>query len=442
MREIVELSHRATPVYVEQNQLFVNGFHIILRGLNVAESFKRPGRDSLDTYFGSITEADFRWMREEWGFNFARMIFEWYPFEPEEGRWDNAYLENFARRVTWAAENGIYVLIDMHQDLYGRGFGGNGAPEWTCNSIHYINARKYWLPRWWLNYFQGDVIACFDHFWNSRDYLWKEFGETWRRVAHRFKDTQNVIGFEILNEPFPGSYGPCEFEKNILYPFYLYVGKIIRETAPDKLLFFEPSIMRGAGLTSSLPPLPFDQIVYAPHYYDPFIHEGGQYGTSHKGFYYGIIQDRLNEAKYQKAAMILGEYGGWGPDYSSTARYIDDLMDVVDQFNLGAAYWDIDFLKDHFSQFPQDFIFSLARAYPEMWIGEARFKYDYTIPEITIRWRASKGSKMIVALPYLTFRHQVEVKTDEGVIWKWKNSFEMEFTLEMNGEFTITITKS
>ena len=36
-----------------------------------------------------------------------------------------------ARLLARFAEHGVHVILDMHQDVYGEGFGGNGAPRWT-----------------------------------------------------------------------------------------------------------------------------------------------------------------------------------------------------------------------------------------------------------------------------------------------------------------------
>ena len=432
---------RAYPVYVENGILKDNGKNILLRGVNVAQSFKYRSRESYDFYFGKVTEGDFKWIREAWGFNFVRLLFEWYAFEPTEGVWDVTYLNNYAKRVSWAAENGIYVLVDMHQDLYGEGFHANGAPSWTCDSIYYEDAREHWLPIWWMNYYQGGVIACFDHFWNSRDYLWKHFGETWRRVAAKFKDHPYVLGFEFLNEPFPGSYGPYQFEKEVLYDFYSYLGSIIRNEAPEKLLFFEPSVMRGAGFTLSLPPLPFDQKIYAPHYYDPTIHEGGEYKQSRKGLYYGILSDRLQEAKYQNAGVILGEYGAWGPDLVGTARYLDDLLDVADELKMGTAFWEFDFLKNSFNSFPPEFIHAVARGYPEKWDGTLFYTYDYEKILLKITWESSKNNVLIVTLPLLTFNNSIKFNS-QGVEWNWINDYQIKITAKNDGVHIIEIEKA
>lgn len=59
------------------------------------------------------------------------------------------------------------MIIDMHQDLYGVGFGGNGVFYWVCDESLY---ESYELTEpWFVNYFTPEVQACFDVFWCDPD---------------------------------------------------------------------------------------------------------------------------------------------------------------------------------------------------------------------------------------------------------------------------------
>jgi hypothetical protein len=75
-------------------------------------------------------------MSRDWGFNFARFLLVWDALEPAPGVYDEAYLDRVAERIEWFRAAGIYVVLDMHQDVYGpvasdgREIGGNGAPPW------------------------------------------------------------------------------------------------------------------------------------------------------------------------------------------------------------------------------------------------------------------------------------------------------------------------
>ena len=78
-----------------------------------------------DRYVYPNDEQLFKEFRN-WGINCIRYGINWDGLEPEPGQYNESYLQEIDRRVRWAEENGIYLILDMHQDLFGRKFG-NGA---------------------------------------------------------------------------------------------------------------------------------------------------------------------------------------------------------------------------------------------------------------------------------------------------------------------------
>ncbi|MBK8350740.1 MAG: cellulase family glycosylhydrolase [Saprospirales bacterium] len=44
------------------------------------------------------------------------------------------YLNELERRINWYTSRHMYVMIDMHQDVYGAAVGGHGAPDWACRT--------------------------------------------------------------------------------------------------------------------------------------------------------------------------------------------------------------------------------------------------------------------------------------------------------------------
>lgn len=51
------------------------------------------------------------------GFNLIRLGIFWDGAEPEPGKIDYGYLEKLREIVGLAEKHGIYVILDMHQDL-------------------------------------------------------------------------------------------------------------------------------------------------------------------------------------------------------------------------------------------------------------------------------------------------------------------------------------
>jgi endoglycosylceramidase len=103
----------------------------------------------------------------------------------------------------------------MHQDVYSRYFCCDGAPEWAIRDDGLPFEQ---LPQWDLNYFTKAVMASFDNFWNyagPHSDLQDHYADAWAAVAERFKDHPAVIGYDLMNEPSPGSaLDAAEFSHN------------------------------------------------------------------------------------------------------------------------------------------------------------------------------------------------------------------------------------
>ncbi len=80
------------------------------------------------------------------GFNSVRLIVSWSRLEPTRGAYDTAYVDQIREAVAQAAANGLYTVLDMHQDAYGIAVdtplgttcaqgtpanGWDGAPAWA-----------------------------------------------------------------------------------------------------------------------------------------------------------------------------------------------------------------------------------------------------------------------------------------------------------------------
>lgn len=105
---------------------FVNesGKEVILHGLNVLQ------RQRENNHFYPEFEKAFGYFRRS-GFNLLRFGIFWDGAEPEPGQVDMEYLRKVKNIVNLAEENGIYILLDMHQDLFAQKFI-DGAPDWAC----------------------------------------------------------------------------------------------------------------------------------------------------------------------------------------------------------------------------------------------------------------------------------------------------------------------
>ncbi|MBO4893645.1 MAG: cellulase family glycosylhydrolase [Clostridia bacterium] len=165
------------------------------------------------------------------GVNLVRLGLTWDGVEPEAGKYDEDYLDRVQKVADLCEKHGIYFYLDMHQDLYGGAADtpADGAPMWACMTDgHEFKPTKF---VWAEGYFWGKAIhSCFDHFWANDVCCGKpvqeHFCEMWKHVAERFKDNTALFGFDILNEPFPGSSGGKVFRK--------LIGSVVRAGMFDR----------------------------------------------------------------------------------------------------------------------------------------------------------------------------------------------------------------
>lgn len=108
-------------------------------------------------------------------------------------------------------------------------------------------------------YLSAEVGAAFQCLWDNVDNLWDAFAGYWVQVARKFSTYDNVLGYELINEPWAGDVQkhpelllPGRTEKQYLEPLYAHLHKAIREVDDEKIIFYE-------GLTIDYWPSGFSQ---------------------------------------------------------------------------------------------------------------------------------------------------------------------------------------
>lgn len=385
------------PNPVFPDRVWVDGEHVrdaqgrqlLLRGTNLSSDRKHS-----EGYQGWHQREDYLRL-SEWGFTAIRHLIGWMAIMPEEGVINEAYLAGLDDRIAWSKEAGVMVILDMHQDLFGEGFGGNGAPRWACDESYY----ESFTPRtpWYLNYGAPEVVACLRNFYNDTA-LQDRFAEAWVAVATRYKDDPAVIGFDLMNEPFFANYPVDEFHQEILKPFYLRVATALREAAPNKLIFFEPSTAANLGVAVNFDGFPVENSVYAPHYYQAAVHDGDPY--DHRA---GPIRDAIARLASEGAALgkpvWVGEFGG-EIQAEGWDDYMNDLLGALDDHLAGWAFWDYNRSDNDrgFAMVRSDgseiahVTDTLVRPFPRATGGTLEeMHYDPATKEFTMRWRTEPG---------------------------------------------------
>lgn len=219
------------------DKLTVNGTRIvdqhgrerILTGMNVCDKGKYV--EGKHRIYGEMWTNGLAANLKAHGMDLVRLGITWDAVEPVPGKYSEEYLEHIQSILDECAEAGVYVYLDMHQDLFsGTDLNcGDGAPKWaTLTGKHKYKPTKI---VWAEGYFWGKAVhKAFDSFWNNEEYngkgLQTYFENMWCNLITRFGNHPAIIGFDFFNEPFPGKSGGKAFRE--------IVGRLISVTALDR----------------------------------------------------------------------------------------------------------------------------------------------------------------------------------------------------------------
>lgn len=181
-----------------------DGRHLLLHGFNIVD--KSTGWSSYEWLDDSVCAA-----LKSWGFNCIRLGFTWASVEPEPGKYNEKCLSELDERIAWAGKHGLYVFLDMHQDLFSMKFS-DGAPEWATltDGKPHIAPGKVWSDA----YFTSPAVqTAFDNFYANKPGpggvgLQDRYAGAWKFLAEHFANNPTVIGYDLMNEPFAGSLMP------------------------------------------------------------------------------------------------------------------------------------------------------------------------------------------------------------------------------------------
>ncbi|WP_234706005.1 cellulase family glycosylhydrolase [Mycolicibacterium setense] len=188
------------------------------------------------------------------GFNVVRLGINWAAVEPEPGVIDTEYLAGIDQTVQTLSDHGIYTFIDMHQDLYSTELHGEGAPDWATQTGGLPNPDLGALfGQFVVNYYLSPAQNhAWDAFWANSDApdgvgLQNHYAQSWQAVASYFGDNPDVIGYNIINEPWVGSgwlatlLNGSFFGTQQLTPMYNQTIAAIRSVDPNTPVFISPA---------------------------------------------------------------------------------------------------------------------------------------------------------------------------------------------------------
>jgi endoglycosylceramidase len=310
----------------------------LLRGINarvegVFDVTFDDGRTPLEP-IPALTAADCTRMREL-GFDLLRLPINWSGIEPSRGSYADSYLQRVDSAIECAANAGLYVIVDLHQDAYSKEIGEDGAPLWAIQPpptellqgpLDDLGARRV----------SSQVQAAFRTFFAVDDAsgLQAAFADMFSHVATRWAAHPAVIGFELLNEPDTGNVE--------LDAFHLRVGEAVRAAAPEKLIFFEPPTLRN--FTDFIPlakaPFPISGGVYSPHIYTfVFSLDPTRFNTATPEELEPSVQAARAEATAWRTPLFIGEFGVGPTDDAQHNLWMRTQQQLHDRYFASNAFW-------------------------------------------------------------------------------------------------------
>ncbi|MBV9721952.1 MAG: cellulase family glycosylhydrolase [Mycobacterium sp.] len=309
-----------------------DGQVVILHGLN--ETYKEapyePAADGFDNQDAAFLAAN--------GFNVVRVGVIWSELEPDPGVYNTAYLDSIENTVQTLGNNGIYSILDFHQDAYGTEFGGEGAPAWATETDGATNVS---LPFPYNEFFDPAETQAWDSFWSNAESpngagLEDNYSQMLEYVANAFKGNSDVTGFEIMNEPSAGSQtlstllGSSFFDSQELTPFYDQAADAIRAVDPSTPIFYEPDVLFSAGVPTHLGTVDASGTVFSFHDYCEF-------NLGPLGCFPNVdtlADNALAYANAQGIPAFMTEFGA-----SSDQSSLDASMQTADQHLIGWTEW-------------------------------------------------------------------------------------------------------
>lgn len=334
----LHVDHSASPPVIVD----ASGRQTLLRGVNV---------NSLGDYWQAnrkyptvvpVTGADWDRIAAQ-GFDAVRLLISWSRLEPRRGTFDRAYLAEVRAAVAAAKARGIYSIIDMHQDAWGKYIatprgtecpagtepakGWDGAPKWATR----IDGFSTCTPggreaspaaqEAWRAFYANDR--------GIRDELVK----AWGVVASAFRTEPAVAGYDLLNEPNQGT--DDAYQQGLPVFYGDAIAAIRRAERPkgsiDHMVFIEPTVYGQDPFPLVLPSvMTEDNIVFAPHNYGDSITNIPVEGL------FDYFQSIATKAD---APLWIGEYGWFDVSTKNTAALARYAVKEDQLLAAGSAWW-------------------------------------------------------------------------------------------------------
>lgn len=353
--EIPHLETRRLRI-VQGEFLDANDRRVLLRGVNAGGRSKYPpffpfafqesnfpGQESAPPF--AVAVENYVKNVSEWGHNVVRLPFSWEAVEPTRGEYDEQFLERLNLFIATFEEHDVRVILEFHQDVFARTYCGDGFPLWATSDpereLPSVESCKDWFKAY-LNK-DNEVAEEFRRFWNNEDGLQDALMQMWEHVLHATKAHDNLIGVEVMNEPWEGSLSTDDWAENYMKPLVERFSDLVTEIEPELIVFF------GSAGTDTLTGKTVvhrpdrEGVAFAPHFYDPLVYVVGTHlkrWAPHR-----VLENFYATAQEWNVPILIGETGCRTAQVHCDA-YTRDTFVAYDVYPMHATAWEYSTTED------------------------------------------------------------------------------------------------
>ena len=249
-----------------------NGRVVVLYGINMVRK-----RETYAPSDWGFDEDDIEYIAAQ-GFNTLRLGFTWKGLEPNPSEYDREYLRKIMATARLAGEAGLWVLLDFHQDMYNEKYQGQGVPDWAVIDDGVPLGILQNHPD---NYWSSPALSrAYENLWNNASGpdgrgLADALASAWGEIAREAKGLPGLLGYDIMNEPWPGDRWAecavpgitCPEVDLLLYNVQRASMRAIREHDSRSMVFYEPWVMFNHGVDTAMPDFEDDLAGFSYHKY-------------------------------------------------------------------------------------------------------------------------------------------------------------------------------
>ncbi|KAJ6779534.1 hypothetical protein PWT90_09763 [Aphanocladium album] len=367
------------------------------------------------------------------GVNIVRLGHHWAGAEPVRGKYSQTFLDIMKQQTKLAEEQGIYVLVDVHQDVLAKQLCGHGVPDWFVRSDWVTGFRGFPFPQkltpfkkdsngfispesqcdtidWSISYTSVAVGNAFGRLYNNYDGLGDAFAAYWKKLASEYVQTSNIVGYNLLNEPWAGDTWadpsllvPGVADHKALEGLWNRAAKQIRTVDNDTLIWFEGVTLDVLSGFNNVPLGDGSKSVHSFHYYHP----------PQLGSISDTLSNRRKDNERLKTAGVLTELTFWMGDDKQMSS-MAEAMKATDDSMVSWIGWAYENLYDGTSGNPHPELQKhYSRAYPSAVAGTPNsFGFDESSGAFKLEFKtdSSIDAPTEIILPASTFPNGYNVQ--------------------------------